>query len=149
MTTPPQQDKGVQSPFTGIMTFKSPEAARQFRQAFVGVSDRLKKNIEDVGTVHFLRLLLLENDAKLALITTFDGDLDRYIEDFLDKLGPEFDLIFHFIQDAPPSPVQAHREEFRAFIDRITVESLDFYSGYPDLTVQRIRHLARRDTPGA
>jgi hypothetical protein len=38
---------------------------------------------DKVGTVHDMRFVFLENDTKLLFATTFDGEWDAYIDDFI------------------------------------------------------------------
>ena len=43
---------------------------------------RVKKILEDTGTVHEVRCVLFDDDARFLLATSFDGDWDVYIDDF-------------------------------------------------------------------
>jgi hypothetical protein len=91
--------------------------------------------LNKIGTVHFARFAFLDND-QLAVITTYDGDFDVYINEFTDEIGEVFDAILSHVEDAPPLPVQTYRKEF---IDYIRAHDLrcvgTFYSAYPDRTV--------------
>src|SRR5262249_10235029 len=53
-----------------------------------GLLDLLEGNFKGadlVGTLHNMRFVLLENDTKLLFCTTYDGDWDTYINDFVTK----------------------------------------------------------------
>jgi hypothetical protein len=56
----------------------------------------LKGNLagaDDVGTVHDMRFVFLENDTKLLFATAYDGDWDSYIDDFATKIPDYLDII--------------------------------------------------------
>ena len=61
-----------------------------------------------------------------------------YINTFVDELGPLFDQVVVLMQDAPRTPVQEHRDEFFAYLERIRLQPDLFYSSYPNLSVQNI-----------
>ena len=41
---------------------------------------------DEVGTVHDMRFVFLDNDTKLLFATAYDGDWDAYIDDFATKI---------------------------------------------------------------
>lgn len=41
-------------------------------------------DLEKLGTIHFARFMLINNDKQVLFIVIFDGDLDEYIRDFHD-----------------------------------------------------------------
>jgi hypothetical protein len=96
--------------------------------------------LDKLQTVHFARFVLLENNTRLAVITTYDGDFSRYIMDFVDWLGPVFDQLLSFVDDWPPEhSVQTYRDEFLDYVrahDLTCIGSL--YSAYPELPVNDI-----------
>jgi hypothetical protein len=48
---------------------------------------------DEVGTVHDMRFVFLENDTKLLFATAYDGDWDSYIDDFATKIPDYLDII--------------------------------------------------------
>ena len=60
-----------------------------------------------MGTVHFAHLVELPGNH-IGFFTIYDGPFDKYAQDFADKLGPAFDLIFKFTK---PPAADAHVEE--------------------------------------
>jgi hypothetical protein len=85
--------------------------------------------------VHFARFVFLDPD-QLAVITTYDGDFVDYINEFTNELGEVFDRLLAHVADAPPLPVQTHREEFLEFIRVRDLRCVGtFYSAYPTRTV--------------
>jgi len=139
----------VQTPLTLIMTIRSPEdyeALRQMLGRFQGMPDSqnpIRAALNRVGTVHFARFVFLENNTKLAIITTFDGDFETYVNDFIEQIADVFNALLAHMDDAPPLPVQTYRQEFADYIRRNDAPSLQpFYSAYPTLTVLDIHALA-------
>ncbi|MGY1679122.1 hypothetical protein ACI78Z_00285 [Geodermatophilus sp. SYSU D01176] len=135
----------MQNPLTLVMPIKSPEdreglqVAIERLQSLPREENPIIQAFEALRTVHFARLVFLD-DTRLALITTYDGDFDRYINDFVDHIGPVFDLLLQFMADPPPIPVQSHPHEFLDYVHRHDLGCLPpFYSAYPDRTVLDIR----------
>ena len=137
----PSQLQPVQTPLTLVMKAKSPEDFAALRQRVEHLmslppdQNPVTVALNKIGTVHFARFAFLDND-QLAVITTYDGDFDVYINEFTDEIGEVFDAILSHVEDAPPLPVQTYRKEF---IDYIRAHDLrcvgTFYSAYPDRTV--------------
>src|SRR4029079_615453 len=48
---------------------------------------------DDVGTVHDMRFVFLDNDTKMLFATAYDGDWDAYIDDFVTKIPDYLDII--------------------------------------------------------
>jgi hypothetical protein len=79
------------------------------------------------------------------VITTFDGDLETYLDAFVNEIGEVFDELLSHMQGSPPLPVKKNRDAFRDYViknDKASVGGL--YSGYPGLSVQDIRQLAEQ-----
>ncbi|MDQ2798275.1 MAG: hypothetical protein M3Y13_01355 [Armatimonadota bacterium] len=138
--------KPVQTPLTLIMTLKSKQAfadlnaTLQKYNALPASQNPIMQAMDAVGTVHFARFVFLDNNTKLAVITTFDHDLETYLEDFCAKIGPVFDILDQHMVDGPPAPVQQHPQEFLAYVQKHNVPTVGFYSAYPTKTVLDIRN---------
>ena len=146
MTDQPPQP--LQNPLTAVMTAKSPENYAALRQLVEHIQSLPPDQnpvivaLNKLGTVHFARFAFLDND-QLAVITTYDGDFDVYINEFIDEIGDVFNSLLAHVADAPPLPVQTYRQEFLDYIrtvDRRCVGT--FYSAYPEHTVLDIHDLA-------
>lgn len=143
----PESVAPVQRPLTLILTIKSEEAFRSLaallQRSQSDPGGALRRALDGIGTVHFARFVFLENNTKLAVITTYDGDLQTYLNAFVDQVGDLFDLILEHMSPAPPLKVREHRQEFLQFITQHDVKAIEpFYSAYPALTVKQIRALA-------
>lgn len=131
----------VQNPLTLIMTIKSPQDYQELNavlQKFATMppdQNPIYNALNSIRTVHFARFVFLENNTKLAIITAYDGDLETYLKDFAAKIGDIFDLLFKYMVDPPPSPVQQHPDEYLAYVKANNAPVVSFYSAYPNSTV--------------
>jgi hypothetical protein len=132
----------VQSPLTLIMTIKSPEAYGELK----ALLDRIQsappdKNpiwvaLEKLQNVHFARFVFLENNTKLAVITTYDGTFEDYIGDFTREIGDVFNELLKRMTGAPPLPVQQNAKQFLDYVRANDLRGIEpFYSAYPKATV--------------
>jgi hypothetical protein len=140
---PPQsvQNPPVQNPLTAVMTAKSPEDYTALQQLVEHLQSLPPERnpvtvaLNKLGNVHFARFAFLGND-QLAVITSYDGDFESYINEFIDEIGDVFNALLAHVVDAPQLPVQEHRQEFLDYIRAIDRRCVGtFYSAYPDRTV--------------
>ena len=143
MTESRTADAPVQSPLTLVMTAK-PEDREILRtkvhgmQALPPEKNPITTALEEIGTVHFARFVFLDED-RLAVMTTYDGDFERYIMAFVDYIGPVFDDLLQHMVDAPELPVEQHRQEVLRYVRKNDLTCVPpFYSAYPTRTVQDI-----------
>ena len=133
----------VQSPLTLVMPIKD-GAAEGLRAVIEGLGkaavNPVDAALDELQTVHFARFVLLENETRLAVITTYDGDFRKYIMDFVDRLGPVFDQLLSFVDDWPAEyKVQTDRDEFLDYVKAHDLTCVgSFYSAYPELPVNDI-----------
>ena len=92
--------------------------------------------LNKLKTVHFARFVFLDNNTKLAVITTYDGSFEDYINEFIDEIGDVFNALLAHVAGAPPLPVQQHRKAFLDFVRQNDLRAIEpFYSAYPQATV--------------
>lgn len=152
MATPEDQPhpyrQPVQRPLTLVMPLASPGAGAELRamlghfQGLPPEANPVRVALTRIGTVHFARFTFLDDDNKLAVITSYDGSFDTYINEFVNEIGEVFDRILAHVADAPPLPVAEHRQAFLRYVTDHDAASIDFYSAYPELTVLDILALA-------
>jgi len=134
--------KAVQNPLTLVMTIKSEDDFKQLSALLTKIqSAPPDKNpiwvaLNTLKTVHFARFVFLENHTKLAVITTYDGTFEDYINEFIDAIGDVFNALLAHMKDASPLPVQKYRTEFLEFVRAHDLRAIEpFYSAYPTATV--------------
>lgn len=134
-------DEPVQRPLTLVMKAKSPEAFAELKktverlQALPAALNPVVAGLNKLATVHFARFVFLD-DQRLAVITSYDGDFDDYINDFVNEIGDVFNKLVAFMENPPPLPVQQYRKEFLAYIKEHDLGCVGaFYSAYPNRTV--------------
>jgi hypothetical protein len=132
----------VQNALTLVMPIKSPEDYQVLFQQlthFQGLppdQNPLTLALASTHLVHFARFIFLEDNTKLGVITSYDGTLADYLNAFIDHVGQVFDLLLAHMADAPPLPVEQHRQEFLQYVTAHDLPIVQpFYSAYPSLTV--------------
>jgi hypothetical protein len=132
----------VQSALNLILHLKSPADLQATSKELDANWDDLTAAADAIGTLHSMRWVAID-DSTVGLFTTYDGDMDTYIQDFLKYLGPMFDQLVTHVDDAPPRPVQKNPREFIEWTKANDLPSLHgVYFAYPDLSVQDIKALA-------
>ena len=144
VTAPPANP--VQSPLTLVMKIKSEGDFSQLNgmlQHFQGSppdQNPIHVALDKLAIVHFARFVFLNSNTELAVITSYDGSFDDYINEFIDTIGDVFNALLAHIDGAPPIPVQANRQAFLDYVKQNDFRGLDpFYSAYPTSTVLDIK----------
>lgn len=139
----------VQQPLIVVMPVKAPiaENAERLRLVVRTAAPRIESVLRSAGIVHVAWFEFLEHDTMLALRTVYDGDFDSYILRFAEVAGDLFDLLFAFIEGAPPIPVADHPYEFVETVRRFNRAPLGgfFYSAYPQQKVADILRLQQAE----
>ena len=83
----------------------------------------------------------------MGFFTVFDGDMEKYFQDFADKTSFTFNTLFPHIEGAPPTPVAKNAQAFYQWGLDNNYPAIGFYNAYPGLSVQDVRALlADRDS---
>jgi len=142
----PKPAAPVQNPLTLVMSIKSAADSQALAallakiQAAPPEQNPIMVALTKLNIVHFARFVFLENNTKLAVITTYDGTFEDYINDFIDEIGDVFNALLSHMSDAPPLPVQQHRAEFLAYVRTNDLRCIEpFYSAYPKATVLDVK----------
>ena len=129
-----------QRPLLVVMPMKSRLAIAAVRMAFYVLQRYLQEGGDEVGTVHFVHLVPLPNN-QIGFFTVYDGTFEKYTQDFAEKLGPAFDLLFKFTIDPPPTPTAKNAAAFTRWVEAHDLPPIGFYAAYPGLQVQDVREL--------
>jgi hypothetical protein len=129
------------------------EALRQTLKRHMADS-RTQQAVNQIGTLHEARFVLLDGDTRLMFASSFDGPWDVYIDDFATTdIGLNFDETWKHVQGYPGVKSPTIKEWFKEH----TVVAGNFVAAYPEPTVQQVlKALALQkafqqvlDTPGA
>lgn len=90
--------------------------------------DELYAGLDNVGTVHFARFVIIDNN--LCMISVYDGDFSNYIRDFVATIGSVFDAVVKLVEGG--EAVVPCEKNVEAFIE--WVHAHDVYQA-PDLVI--------------
>ena len=115
--------------------------------------------VVDVGTVHNARYVLFDDETRLLVSTTFDGDWDVYIDDFAaSRVLDVWDTFLIHCEGYPDEgKASLTVDEIKEFLTANQVTAADFYIDYPGVTTKEIKEALRvqaavqesLDNPGA
>ena len=94
--------------------------------------DDIYAGLDNVGTVHFARFVIVDNN--ICMLSVYDGDFTNYIRDFIATIGSVFDAVVGLVEggdDVIPS-----ERNIEKFID--WVHAHDMYQ-VPDLATGILR----------
>ena len=127
---------GKVSELTIIVPF-APGGAQRLR-SFLQLFGGNLAGADDVGTVHDMRFVFLDNDTRMLFATASDGDWDAYIDDFATKI-PDFLDIIDSAWDGWPG---IRSPEAKDYLAKHQVTAEGWYVAN-DLTVAETRRLRR------
>lgn len=118
----PQPGENLQRMMNLIMPLKDPSPVGRAKAALVVAQnvDEIFAGLDNVGTVHNARFLLLGNN--LCMISVYDGDFSNYIRDFIATIGSVFDAIMELVEGG--EAVSPTEEKIERFIDWVHAHDL-------------------------
>jgi len=129
-----------QLPFLVIMPLKGRIGTLALDVVFKVAGSKLVEGSDTIGTLHLAHFVPLE-DSKLGFFTVYDGPFEKYIQDFAEKLGPMFDLLFKFVSEPPATPSAKNAGELMKWVAERDLPPIGFYQAYPGLRVQDVNAL--------
>jgi hypothetical protein len=92
-----------------------------------------------VGTIHFARWVFMDGHRRLLFCSNYDGSLDSYMDDFINKVAFGLNLVFSNGVGYPRTKFLLSggaQEElaFKYFLRRHQVPTQVWYKAYPGLT---------------
>src|SRR5918998_1865065 len=122
-----------------------PGRRAQLQQVLATLRERIASGgptpLEDIGTVHFARWVVLPDDAdggQLLFTSNFDGPWDDYIEDFANQSAASFDAIYSNCEGWPENGAR-DVVAFKDYVRRHELTSDVYYRAYPMATVRQVR----------
>ncbi|MGI9315717.1 MAG: hypothetical protein ACR2QW_00180, partial [bacterium] len=101
-----------------------------------------------VRTIHFARWVLLDNKRRVLFASNYDGDLESYMDDFINKVGWGLNLVFSNGIGWPRTRWLVkggaeHEQKFKYYLRRHQYPTDVWYKAYPDLNAVELERNAR------
>jgi hypothetical protein len=116
-----------------------PGGAKRLRAFLRLLNGNLKRGGDLVGTLHNMRFVFFDNDTRLLFATTYDGEWDAYIDDFVAKIPDYLDIIDSSWEGWPGIRSPGAKD----YLAKHQITAEGWYVAYPDLTVAEIKRLSR------
>jgi hypothetical protein len=132
----PGLKSGVRTEFTVFARVK-PGHEEAIRAAIESsfADPRREQAMRELGTLHEARHVLFDDDTRYLFVSSFDGDWDRYIEDFAGSYsGVVLDRVLGHCEGYPGLADPAVKE----WIADHEPGSVAFAAAYPDATVKQV-----------
>lgn len=115
-----------------------PGGAKRLRTFLRLLGGNLNKG-DKVGSLHDMRFVFLDNDTRMLFATSFDGDWDAYIDDFVAQIPDYLDLIDSAWEGWPGIRDPGAKD----YLIKHQITAEGWYVAHPDLTVAEIHRLKK------
>lgn len=148
------EDRDVTNPFSAIGSLKPGWlrlAITVVALRAVGLSAIFLYNrgrLARVSTIHFARWVLLDGNRRVFFASNYDGSLESYMDDFINKVAFGLNLVFSNGIAYPPADFLVNRgawreQMFKHFLHRRQVKTDVWYKAYIGLTNADLARNAR------
>lgn len=105
-------------------------------------------NIYGVDTIHFARWVLIDQGRRLIFMSNYDGELEDYMNDFINKVAWGLNLIFGHGVEYPKTTwlVKGGAKDeqiYKAVLRKYQIRSQVWYAAYPELSAINISNNAQ------
>src|ERR1700730_6331699 len=138
-----QPGDNVQRMMNLVMPLKDKSAVGRAKAALAIAQnkDEIYAGLDNVGTVHFARFVIIDNN--ICMLSVYDGDFTNYIRDFIATIGSVFDAVVELVEGG--EHVIPSEQNIEKFID--WVHDHDMYQVPDDATgILRNQEAQRGDT---
>jgi hypothetical protein len=99
----------------------------------------LRGQLARVGTIHFARWVFINQRRRLLFASNYDGSLETYMDDFINKVGWGLNLVFSNGVGYPTTrwlvlDGSKDEQKFKFFLRRHQLPTNVWYKAYPGLT---------------
>jgi hypothetical protein len=141
---------GVRNELSVFLKVK-PGHEKQIRAVFSDSAsdlDRARQAMINVGTLHDARQVLFDDDTRLMIATSFDGDWDVYIDDFArTSILDIWDKFLVHCEDYPDEGARPLSQfEIKEFLTAHQVTAAAFVGRYSESTVKEVLKALRVQT---
>ena len=101
-----------------------------------------------VRTIHFARWVWLDNRRRVIFLSNYDGSLESYMDDFINKVGFGLNVVFGNGMGYPRTNwllIDGCKDErkFKEYLRRHQLPTQVWYKAYPGLTAVDLERNAR------
>jgi hypothetical protein len=101
-----------------------------------------------VQTIHFARWVLLDDNKRMFFASNYDGSLDSYMDDFINKVAWGINLVFSNGVGFPRTSWllcggARYEQKYNRFLHRHQLATAVWYKAYPGLTVADLNRNTR------
>jgi hypothetical protein len=148
------EDHDVINQFTAMGSLK-PGTVRLWTAIFVlFVIDWFARHIFTRGrlgrvrTIHFARWVFLDGRKRVVFLSNYDGSLESYMDDFINKVGFGLNLVFSNGVGYPRTKFLikegcSDERKFKEYLRRHQLPTQVWYNAYPGLTAVDLERNAR------
>lgn len=149
-----QEDHGVQNPYIAAGFVKPGPFRRLTGSVVLWGANFLARHVFNhadligVKTIHFARWVFLDQKRRLVFASNYDGSLENYMDDFIDKIAWALNIVFSNGVDYPRTNwlvLDGARDEevFKRFNLMHQLVSPFWYAAYQGLTALNIENNAQ------
>jgi hypothetical protein len=143
------EDYGPQNQIMAVGLVKPGLFRKITTRAILGIADYATRHIYNRGvlsglnTIHFARWVVFDDGRRLFFSSNYDGSLESYMNDFIDKAAWGLNAIFSNGDGFPTTAYLFCRgitdeKAYKRFLPTRQVQSSVWYSAYPTLTTKNI-----------
>jgi hypothetical protein len=148
------EDHDVTNPFSAIGSLKPGRFRRWLTTVILWGVDWTTRHIYTrgrlarVGTIHFARWVFLDDKKRLFFASNYDGSLEAYMDDFINKVGFGLNLVFSNGVGYPKTDWlivggASREQDFKAFLRHHQIPTDVWYRAYPGLTTHDLARNTR------
>jgi hypothetical protein len=116
-----------------------PGGAKRLRTFLQSLGGTVSPGARMVGTLHDMRFVFFDNDTRLLFATSFDGDWDTYIDDFIALIPDYLDLMDSAWEGWPGIRDPGAKD----YLIQHQITADGWFVAEPDLTLAEIQRLKR------
>jgi len=149
-----REDLVTQNPFSAVGFVKPGRFRRLTLTVLLRVVDVASRQIYNHGqlagirTIHFARWFFLDDKRRVLFASNYDGSLESYMDDFIDKVAWGLNAVFGNGVGYPPTRWLVFggandEQKFKEFLRSHQLPTQVWYSAYPRLTAVNVENNAQ------
>jgi hypothetical protein len=148
------EDHDITNQFSAIGTLKPGSLRRTLAVFFLWMLNNAARHIyyrghlTRVGTIHFARWVFLNDKQRILFASNYDGSLESYMDDFINKVGWGLNIVFSNGVGYPRTDWlllhgAKNEQKFKHFLRRHQLPTEVWYNAHPGLTALDLQRNTR------